>query len=286
MTNTPTVAAALTRTAAALSAGGVPGGRREARLLVAIALAAEPLALLAAPERLLSQKEIAALEGALHRRLAGEPASRIRGSREFWSLDFTVTPGVLDPRPETELLVEQALSHVQARRDEPLRILDLGTGSGCILLSLLHELPAAFGVGVDRSPAALTTAQRNGVALSLAGRAAWLCGDWLTGLAGRFDLIVANPPYIPAGSLATLERGVRNHDPRMALDGGPNGLSPYRLLVPQLPGFLRPSGAAFFETGAGQAGLVAEMAQQRGLQAQITADLAGIPRCVGMVLQL
>lgn len=281
-----TVAEVLTQTAATLAAGRLDSARREARVLVAIALAAQPLALLAAPERVLTIAELEALEVVLRRRLAGEPTSRIRGTREFWSLEFAIAPGVLDPRPETELLVEQALVHGNALRSQSLRVLDLGTGSGCILLSLLHELPHAFGVGVDCSAGALAVARGNARSLGLADRSAWVCGDWLAALSGRFDIVVANPPYIPAGAVATLERGVKSYDPVLALDGGPDGLAPYRLLVPNLPRILRTSGAAFFEVGKGQAGFVTDMAQKSGLRAQTMADLGGIPRCVSMFPEL
>lgn len=276
----PNVAEALTQSAAALAAAGIGSARREARALLSIALAAEPLALLTAPERMLTAGEAAALAAALRRRLSGEPASRIRGRREFWSLDFAIGPGVLDPRPETELVVELALDHAAALGTGALSILDLGTGSGCILLSLLHELPAAFGVGVDRSLPALVTARENARRLGLADRAGWVCGEWLRPVGGRFDLIVANPPYIPAGQVATLERGVRNYDPAAALDGGPDGLAPYRLIVPKLPAFLRASGGAFLEVGAGQADRVAAMGRACGLRAGISRDLGGIPRTV------
>ena len=278
----PTVALALTETAAALAAAGVASPRREARVLLAIALSLEPLALLTAPERPVSEAETAALAAVLSRRLTGEPPSRIRGSREFWSLEFAIAPGVLDPRPDTERLVECALAHVRARSGEPLRILDLGAGSGCILLSLLRELPAAFGVGADRSRDALTTARLNARRLGLSGRSAWICGDWTAPLGGRFDLIVANPPYIPAGQIATLDRGVRAFDPAAALDGGPDGLAAYRRLVPALPGLLADSGAVFVEVGVGQAQRVATMAAAAGLDSRIVRDLAGMPRVVGM----
>ena len=281
-----TVGQILTGTAAALVAGGIGQARREARVLVAIALRAEPLALLTAPERLLTQAEAVMVQEALARRLAGEPASRIRGQREFWSLDFAIAPGVLDPRPETELLVELALAHGErlktVRPPAPLRILDLGTGSGCILLSLLQELPESTGVGLDVSPEALAVARTNAGELGLDSRASWVCGEWFGPLTGEFDLIVSNPPYIPAGHVATLERGVRKFDPPEALDGGPDGLVAYRRIIPQLPGFLRVSGRVFLEVGAGQAGMVAAMAKRHGLRAQISHDLAGIPRAVSL----
>lgn len=281
-----TVGQILTGTAAALAAGGIGAARREARVLVAIALRAEPLALLTAPERLLTQAEAVRVQAALARRLGGEPASRIRGQREFWSLDFTIAPGVLDPRPETELLVELALAHGERLKDvwapAPLRILDLGTGSGCILLSLLQELPESTGVGLDVSPEALAVARANAGQLGLDSRASWICGEWFGPLTGGFDLIVSNPPYIPAGHVATLERGVRKFDPPEALDGGPDGLAAYRRIIPQLPGFLRVSGGVFVEVGAGQAGMVAAMAKRHGLRAQINRDLAGVPRAVSL----
>lgn len=279
----------LMQTATALAAGGIGGARREARVLVAIALQVEPLTLLTSPERILSEAEAARVQGALARRLAGEPASRIRGQREFWSLEFAIAPGVLDPRPETELLVELALAHaahLKARRGaEPLRILDLGTGSGCMLLSLLQELPGSTGVGLDLSPAALAVARANASRLGLESRASWVCGEWFGPLTGGFDLIVSNPPYIPAGHIATLERGVRNFDPSMALDGGPDGLAAYRRILPHLSTFLRVSGGAFLEVGAGQARLVAAMARRHGLRAQISRDLAGIQRAVGLLTE-
>ncbi len=282
MSGLETVGEALTRVATALAAAGFAAARREARVLLGIAVDAEPLALLTQPERQLDHGQAKALEAILQRRLAGEPASRIRGQREFWSLNFTVGPGVLDPRPETELMVERALAHVGCRRMEPLRILDLGTGTGCILLSLLHELPRAFGVGLDSSSEALAVARENGSRLGFAGRAAWVCGRWLAPIGGGFDLIVANPPYIPAGQVATLDRSVRQFDPRDALDGGPDGLASYRQIIPQLQGILRLSGGALLEVGTGQAGMVASMGRNHGLAAQITGDLGGIPRCVGL----
>ncbi|MGY9054081.1 MAG: peptide chain release factor N(5)-glutamine methyltransferase [Alphaproteobacteria bacterium] len=277
-----TVADALNQATTALAAAGFDSARREARVLVAIALNAEPLALMTAPERVLAVGEQAVLEAALTRRLAGEPASRIRGQREFWSLTFTISPEVLDPRPDTELLVERALAHVGDRAGKPLRILDIGTGSGCILLSLLHELPGAFGVGLDISADALQAAKQNGRELNLTDRVSLVQGSWTAPIQGQFDLIVSNPPYIPAGAVATLARGVRQYDPSLALDGGPDGLAPYRILLPTLKPLLRPSGAVFLEVGAGQAPRVAAMASQTGLRSEIYADLGGIQRCVAL----
>ena len=276
------VRTALTETAAALAEIAVDNARREARVLVGIALKAEPLEIVTSPERELSSEERSALEIILKRRLAGEPSSRIRGYREFWSLDFAIGPSVLDPRPETELLVERALDHAGKLGQRPLRILDLGTGSGCILLSLLHELPEAVGFGVDQSGDALVTAKTNAHRLGLGDRCSWLCGAWMQPIAGRFDLIVSNPPYIPTSDVATLDRGVRNYDPILALDGGEDGLTAYREIIPQIPRFLRDSGGAFLEVGAGQARAVAQMGEESGLTAEIAPDLARIPRAVGL----
>ncbi|HKK28771.1 MAG TPA: peptide chain release factor N(5)-glutamine methyltransferase [Alphaproteobacteria bacterium] len=274
----------MTETARALANSGLPDPRREARILLGIVIDAAPLALLTETERQLSPEQQAQLAEALKRRLNGEPLSRIRGRREFWSLDFKISPDVLDPRPETELLVEQALEWVakgpgrHARK--PLRILDLGTGSGCILLSLLHELPEAFGIGLDLNLRALRIARANAVRHDLSKRAAWVCGQWLQSIDNPFDLVVANPPYIAAGAIATLGRGVRSYDPGLALDGGPDGLAPYRAIIPGLARVLRPDGAAFLEVGAGQADWVAALGEKAGMICRIRDDLAGIPRCV------
>jgi release factor glutamine methyltransferase len=254
--------------------------RREARLLLAIALEAQPLHLISEPQRLVSLAEQARVDAVLARRLAGEPVSRIAGTRGFWTLDLAISPDVLDPRPETELLVELALAHVRQRRDAALRVLDLGTGSGCILLALLAELPNALGIGVDRSLAALAVARTNAVAVGSAERALWLAGDWAAPVRGQFDLVVSNPPYIPAGAVATLDRSVKAFDPTTALDGGPDGLAAYRMLVPAVADLLMPDGIACLEVGRGQAALVAALAAKADLNSGIHIDFAGIQRCV------
>ncbi len=278
-----TVAEALRHAAARLASARVFDPRREARLLLAIALDAEPLHLVSEPHRSISAAEFARLIAILERRLAGEPVSRIAGSRGFWTLDLAISPEVLDPRPETELLVERALDHVGPRRTGALKILDLGTGSGCILLALLAELPAAIGVGVDRSPAALVVARTNARTAGLAARAFWLAGDWAAAVGGVFDIIVSNPPYIPAGAVATLDRGVRAFDPSAALDGGPDGLAAYRMLIPVICKLLTPAGIACLEVGRGQAPMVAALAARAGGSPGIHIDFAGIQRCVTIV---
>jgi release factor glutamine methyltransferase len=282
VTSAITIAAALAEAAAELAKAGLPAPRREARLLLGIVLDVEPLHMLAAPDRILHPADIEAMRKALRRRLEHEPASRIRGRREFWSLDFVVTPDVLDPRPETELLVARALEYIGSKREHPLRILDIGTGSGCILIALLHELPAAFGVGLDRSLAALRVARVNAEQLGVADRSGWAQGSWLAPIGMAFDLIVANPPYIPTGVLETLDHSVSGFDPPMALDGGPDGFVAFRALIQGVGGLMRQGGAAFLEVGQGQAGSVAEIGKRHGFKVQTIPDLAGIPRCVAL----
>lgn len=218
------------------------------------------------------------------RRLAGEPLSRILGWREFWSLTLALSPDTLDPRPDTETLVDAGLDALAAVGDgfgRPLRLLDLGTGTGCVLLALLTERPEAIGLGVDIAPGAVITARANARALGLEGRALFVVGDWTAAVRGPFDLVVSNPPYIPTGDLAGLDRAVRAHDPRRALDGGPDGLAAYRRLAAGVPPVLAPGAALAVEVGIGQAEAVATLFAAAGLTVEaIRPDLAGIPRCV------
>ena len=215
------------------------------------------------------------------RRLRREPVSRILGHRAFWGLSFTVTPAVLDPRPETEGLVDSVLDSIGGRRGAALAILDLGTGTGAILAALLRDLPLARGLGIDRSFEACRIARRNLLDLGLGERAALVCGDWATALRGRFDIVVSNPPYIATGDLAGLERDVREHDPIAALDGGPDGLDAYRAIAPRLGDRLWPGGVAAFECGAGQGPDVATLLRDGGLAGpSIYLDLAGHDRVV------
>jgi release factor glutamine methyltransferase len=203
----------------------------------------------------------------------------ILGEREFWSLPLFVGPGVLVPRPETETLVEAALEAFPDRT-APLRILDLGTGSGCLLLALLREYPNASGVGVDRSAEALAHATLNARRHGLADRALLVRGDWGRGLAESFELIVANPPYVASGELAELAPEVARYEPRAALDGGADGLDAYRAILPDLPRLLAPAGVACLEIGAGQATALAALAEVGGFRVAVRPDLAGIPRCL------
>jgi release factor glutamine methyltransferase len=266
----------------ALAAGGVELPALEARLLVGHALALSREALLAEPARPVSCAEAHALERLVARRRTQEPLAYILGEREFWSLPFMVSPAVLVPRPDSETLVETALSRLGESGAGPLRILDLGTGSGCLLLALLSERPTAFGVGVDRSEAALTVARANAASLGLGARSAFVCADWGAAFAeGCFDLIVANPPYIDAEGLARLEPTVRCFEPEGALSGGADGLDAYRALGPELPRLLSPSGFAVVEMGAGQLDPVARLLAGAGLGVSgVGRDLAGNDRCL------
>jgi release factor glutamine methyltransferase len=218
-------------------------------------------------------------ELAVARRLAHEPLAYITGHKEFWSLDFEVGPGVLVPRPETETLIEAALRALPDRGGR-YRVLDLGIGSGCLLVAVLTQYPNATGIGVDCSEQALAWARRNVARHGLERRVELVNGNW-DAVRGPFDLILANPPYIPTTDLANLPLDIRNYEPEAALDGGLDGLSAYRVLAPALACTLRPEGLAVLEIGVGQARLVQEVAEAAGLRvAEITPDLAGISRAM------
>jgi len=223
-----------------------------------------------------------ALARAVRRRAAREPLSRIVGRRDFWNFSFRIDRHVLDPRPESETLVAGALDALPAaRRGQALRVLDLGVGSGCLLLSLLAELPRATGVGVDTSAAALAAARRNAEAFGLAGRCAWVCGNWADAVDGRFDVVLCNPPYVRTADIRDLQPEVRDAEPRLALDGGPDGLDAYRRLAPALPGVLAPGGTLCLEIGAEQAVAVGQLLRQAGFSRLAFAeDLDGRDRCV------
>jgi release factor glutamine methyltransferase len=252
----------------------------DARLLVGHALGLDHAALVAESARRLTPADAAALEVLVARRLAHEPVARILGTREFWSLSLRVTPDVLVPRPETETVVEAVLAVVA--RDRPLRIADLGVGSGAILLALLSELPMAFGIGTDRDARALEVARANAQRLALADRAAFVACDFGAALAGGCDVVVSNPPYIPTADIAALAADVRDHDPRAALDGGPDGLSSYRMIAPDAPRLLAPGGLLAVEIGVGQGDTVCGLLAAGGLAiaGAPRPDLAGIPRVV------
>jgi len=275
-----TLVQAWTRARDRLKAAGVDSPVIDARLLVEAATGAVRADLLADPHRPLADAQLEALEGLMERRARREPMSHILGRKGFWSLMLKVTPDVLTPRPETELLVDLALEAFPPTAR--FSVLDLGVGSGAILLAILAERPGARGLGIDISEEALAVARDNAASLDLAGRAAFLRGDWTAGLAeGGFDLVVANPPYIPSGEIAGLEPEVREHEPMIALDGGPDGLGPYRRLAPEILRMLKPGGRFAVEVGEGQAPAVSALFGRAGAADVGTRnDLAGRMRVV------
>jgi release factor glutamine methyltransferase len=276
-----TVGEAVADAARQLAAAGIESARREARLLVALADGADEAVILGYPERALDPAAGARLQCLLARRVKREPLSRIRGTREFWSLVFALSADTLDPRPDSETLVAAALASVPDRA-APLRLLDLGTGTGCLLLAVLSELPNAIGVGVDIAPGAAATARRNAASMGLANRAFFVVGGWGAAFGGGFDLVLANPPYVPSAALAGLAPEVQ-FDPRTALDGGGDGLAAYRALAPDLARLLAPRGIAFIEVGAGQSSDVASLFVRGGLvECARKADLAGTERCLAL----
>jgi release factor glutamine methyltransferase len=257
---------------------GIESPAREARISLCAASGVSPVALIVDPREPLGSAAWKVQDvGA--RRAAGEPLSRIVGKREFWGLSLAITPHVLDPRPETETIVEAALSILSDRHEDPLRILDLGVGSGALLCALLTEFGHARGIGVDISTDAADVARGNLRACGLSLRAEIRLGDWTRGIEGPFDLIVSNPPYIPTVDLPRLPREVRNFDPWLALDGGIDGLAAYRRILPESRRLLAPGGWLLVELGAGQAAKVTAVASQCGFTDVGTyQDLAGANR--------
>ncbi len=321
-----------------LRAAGIETPGPDARILTGHALELDRAALLSQRDRLLTAKEAAAAEALIARREAREPVWRIIGAREFYGLSFTLNEATLEPRADSETVVEAALERIdkevcpsflgrassrrkpgssdarprvhesfcvadatqrdpgfrrddaallQEGRDNPChreqacRILDLGTGTGCLLLALLHALPHATGLGLDLAPRAVEQARANAEALGLSSRATFRVNNWLDGVEERFDLVISNPPYIVRADIPGLMPEVREHDPALALDGGADGLDAYRVLIPQLPRVLNPGGIMAFEVGQGQADAVRSLCLRSGLtDVAVHSDLAGIPRCV------
>ncbi|MBR9864849.1 MAG: peptide chain release factor N(5)-glutamine methyltransferase [Rhodobacteraceae bacterium] len=252
------------------------GASRDARILMAHMMGVPADRLTLELSRTITPTQVSQFEHMIKRRAAFEPVSHIIGKRDFWKHEFKVTPDVLDPRPETETLVEIAL-----RGTPPQSILDLGTGSGCILLSLLAEYPEARGLGTDMSEAALTVARENAAALALADQAGFAQADWFEGVSGRFDLIVSNPPYITAAEMDDLSSDVRDYEPHMALTPGGDGLSAYRTLATGLAEFLAPDGRALFEIGYKQGPDVVAIFRDAGFtEVNLHKDLAGHDRIV------
>ena len=276
----PTLADAVAGLTRRLRAAGVEDAAGDARLLAIAALGIDRVGLHVHRDRRLTPAEIGEIDRLGQRREAREPVSRIVGCREFWSLDFALSPATLDPRPDSETLVQAALDRVPCR-DRPITIVDLGTGSGCLLIALLTELPEARGIGIDASVEAAAMARCNAERLGVAGRADFVVSDWDSALAVEADLVVSNPPYIARPDMAGLAPEVTRFDPDAALLGGDDGLDAYRDLAPVLPGLLAPGGSALLEVGAGQADPVIGLLADAGLvELDAIADLAGVKRCI------
>jgi release factor glutamine methyltransferase len=266
----------------ALNDAGFETAALDARLLVLAALGISPTALITDADAPLADAEIERLAAFARRRLNYEPVARIVGEREFWGLPFRLSPGTLVPRPDTETVVETVLD-LLPQRQIPLTMADFGTGSGCLLVALLRELPNANGLGVDLSFDALVTARGNAEANGVGTRARFVLSQWADALQGRFDLIVSNPPYIASGVVPSLDREVREHDPVLALDGGPDGLDPYRIILGEAGRLLKPEGLLVVEIGYDQAEDLKSLAGRHGLDVlEVRPDLSGHPRCVAM----
>jgi len=281
-----TIAAARRRLADALRRHDFDTPELDARVLVAHALDLDHAGLIREADRALSSAQIDTVAALAARRLKREPVARIVGMKEFWSLPFSVNAATLVPRPETETVVEAALAAVDAGggRSQALRVLDIGTGSGALLLALLVELPNAFGIGTDVSIAALDVARGNAVRLGLAHRAAFVACHIAAALRGPFDLIVSNPPYVASEAIATLAPGVRDYEPHVALDGGADGLDAYRAIAAQVPHVMAPRGHVVVELGAGQSAAVAAILRgHRFTVVALTRDIAGIVRALTAV---
>jgi release factor glutamine methyltransferase len=275
-----TIGALLCEAGARFREAGIEEARVEARLLLGHVLGRKPLSLPMDGHRAVSEVDAARFRTLVARRAAHEPSAYLTGTRGFWTLDLAVTPAVLIPRHDTEAVVSAALDHAGARAGVR-RVLDLGTGSGAILLALLAECPAAFGVGVDRSEDALGVARCNATAVGLGARAGFVLGDWAEAVTGCFDIVVSNPPYIESETIATLAPEVAAHEPRPALDGGEDGLDAYRRILPSLPRLLGAAAVAVLEIGAGQGEAVSSLAVAAGLRVmEIRQDLGGIPRAM------
>ena len=275
--------------AARLKSSAIDSAELDARILIGAMLNLDLTGMITEAARPLTGDESSRLESFARRRLAGEPVARIVGMKEFWGLQLKLSPATLVPRPDTETVVELALEMLRAGGainrllDRPLRIADLGTGTGAILLALLSELPDATGIGTDISAEALRTAADNAARLGFSGRVDFVRCDYASALSGPFDLIVSNPPYIRSADIAGLAPEVRDHDPHAALDGGADGLDAYRALIAQAAGLLAPGAVLVVEAGQGQASQIEALMTGAGfaLPGPPKADLAGIRRAVG-----
>ena len=270
---------ALARATRRLAEAGVETARLDARLLLASVDGMSASAVLLDPQRVLAAEVESAFGRLVDRRAQREPVSRILGRREFWSLDFAISLATLDPRPDSETLVEAAFA--QFGPEPCRRVLDLGTGTGCIINAVLSERPNWVGLGIDIAEEAVAVARANARTLALSERVHFQVGDWDKGLVGSFDLILSNPPYIPSNEIAGLSPEVASFDPLRALDGGTDGLDAYRALAPALLRLLAPHGRAIIELGKGQVSAIADIMEEAGLKAiERRCDLAGVERCL------
>ena len=282
-----TLGSCIRRATQALEQAGIEYAGNDARSLASAALGVSTAQILGRPERPLSAEEVSRLMQCVARRAAREPVSRIIGEREFYGRAFSVTPATLDPRPDSETVIDAALSLIgsQAPRERPVRILDVGTGSGCLLLTLLSELPRAWGVGTDISLAALEVARANAARLDVSNRASWVCADALDGIRGPFDVLVSNPPYIRTEEIAELDPEVHLFDPRLALDGGEDGLRFYRRLIADMSYAVVDGGWIVLEVGYDQADAVSTLllGSDAGREhLRQFRDVAGRRRCVAI----
>lgn len=263
-------------------AAGLDNAALDARVLLLAALNIGASELAIRPAETLTEEEASRLGAWTARRLAREPVARILGEREFWGLPFELTTETLVPRPDTETIVETALS-LFPDRHAPLRLVDLGTGSGCLLVALLHEWPQAIGVGIDRSPDAVRTARSNARRNGVGSRSLFVVSDWASAIGGGVDLIVSNPPYIASDVVESLDLEVREHDPRLALDGGADGLDAYRIILAQAGPLLAAEGRFVLEIGYDQEPALRRLAAESGFEVVLSEiDLAGNPRCLAL----
>jgi release factor glutamine methyltransferase len=259
------------------AAVGIETAALDARVLIAHALGLTRLDLLTQKDHVLTEEDIEKIAPLIERRLVHESVARILNCREFWGLPFQMNEATLEPRPDSETLIEAALRITPT----PSKILDLGTGTGCLLLALLHEWPEAIGLGIDIAPRAIEQAIKNAERLALNDRATFQQGNWFDGINERFDLIISNPPYIRKDEIPTLDDEVKNYDPLTALDGGKDGLTPYRLLIPQLKDFLMPQGHVLFEVGHTQGRDVEALLHEASFHGIRThKDINGVGRVV------
>ncbi|MFM9847648.1 MAG: peptide chain release factor N(5)-glutamine methyltransferase [Hyphomicrobiaceae bacterium] len=279
-----TAADAVRRLVETFRGAGIDTPELDARILVAEALGISRTALMARPEHELSPSDIASIAGYERRRQQREPVSRILGRREFRALSLEIGATTLDPRPDTEIIVDAIVALAKETAEPNLRVLDLGTGSGAILIAVLMELPGATGVGTDIDAAALQIAQRNAEQAGVAQRAEFQRADWLTGVTGTFDIVVSNPPYISSADISALEPEVSRFDPRLALDGGPDGLAAYRAILANAGRGVAPGGWIVLEIGNGQAAEVMALYRHNGFgndeNPRVWVDLGGRARCV------